>query len=328
MKKGLQSADKLNYDIKRMETSYLDKNKRDYEITKQVSLAQLDPLALVRLRATGICDFEIPEVLYDMDHPGQYFRRIKSVSVSLPCIAGPYTSVSAKLSMVNNRYRKNAADPSNCAEKIDTGDSRFVYNVGAIQSIATSNAQNDSAVFELNFRNERYLQFENTGAISSWRLELPTEVKQFDYHTISDVIVHVRYTAREGGSVLKIEDINSISKQLKSIKQGLNKDGLHLVINLKHDMPNQWHLLKQNGNVDIMLDKSRLPYMVQGLDITEIEMMIIAKSAGDSDLSFQIDDSETNLVFNKDTQLHIGNATGIEFGKNFELTVPEGSTES
>ena len=95
MKKGLQSADHLIHDIKRMETSYLDKNKREYELTKHVSLIMLDPLAIVRLRATGVCDFDIPEALFDMDHAGQYFRRIKSVSISLPCIAGPYTSVSA-----------------------------------------------------------------------------------------------------------------------------------------------------------------------------------------------------------------------------------------
>jgi hypothetical protein len=109
LKKGLQSADLLLHDIKRMETSYLDKNKREYEVTKHISLALADPLALIRLRATGVCDFEIPEALYDMDHPGQYFRRLKSVSVSLPCIAGPYTSVSAKLSLVSNKYRKNTA---------------------------------------------------------------------------------------------------------------------------------------------------------------------------------------------------------------------------
>ena len=68
----MQSADLLLHDIKRMETSYLDKNKREYEVTKHISLALADPLALVRLRATGVCDFEIPEALYDVDHPGHY----------------------------------------------------------------------------------------------------------------------------------------------------------------------------------------------------------------------------------------------------------------
>jgi hypothetical protein len=85
LKKGLQTADQLFYDLKKMEASYLDNNKREYEITKHISLSILDPLALVRLRATGVADFEIPEALFDMDHPGHYFRRIKTVSITLPC---------------------------------------------------------------------------------------------------------------------------------------------------------------------------------------------------------------------------------------------------
>lgn len=197
MKKGLQSADQLLYDLKRMETSYLDKNKREYELTKHVSLAMLDPLALTQLKSTGVCDFDLPEALFDMDYPGQYFRRLKSVSISLPCITGPYTAVSAKLSLVSNKYRKNT-NPDNAAGTgygEDWGnDERFVYNLGAIQSIAASSSQNDSGVFELNFRDERYLPFENTGAISSWRLELPQGIRQFDYNTIADVILHVKYT--------------------------------------------------------------------------------------------------------------------------------------
>lgn len=86
------------------------------------------------------------------------------------------TLQSAKLSLINNRYRKNI-NPDNAATigyTEDPGnDERFIYYRGAIQSIATGNAQDDSGVFELNFRDERYLPFEGTGAITSWRLELP-----------------------------------------------------------------------------------------------------------------------------------------------------------
>lgn len=141
---ALQSADHLMHDIKRMETSYLNKNKREYELTKHVSLAMLDPLALQKPRATGVCDFAIPEALYDMSHAGQYFRRINSVSV--------------KLSLVSNKYRKDKAVSDGYAEDLGN-DTRFAYNIGAIQSIATSHAQNDSGMFELNFNDERYLAF-------------------------------------------------------------------------------------------------------------------------------------------------------------------------
>ena len=271
MKKGLQSADTLLHDIKRMETSYLDKNKREYEITKHVSLLQLDPLALIKLRNTGVCDFEIPEALYDMDYAGHYFRRIKSVSISIPCIAGPYTSVSAKLSLINNRFRKNT-NLDNSASTLyleDPGnDERFIYNIGSIQSIATSNAQNDSGLFELNFRDERYLPFEGCGAISSWRLELPNPdiARQFNYETISDVVIHLKYTAREGGSILKGLAEGTLLDRLGVIRQEINSEqGFHIAINIKHDLPNEWNLFKKNKKVDISISDNRMPYFVQAI---------------------------------------------------------------
>jgi hypothetical protein len=308
-----------------METSYLDKNKREYELTKHVSLALLDPLAMVRLRATGICDFEIPEALYDMDHAGQYFRRIKSVSISLPCIAGPYTSVSARLSLVSNRYRKNT-NPDNAASTGYTedpgNDDRFIYNVGSIQSIAASNAQNDSGVFELNFRDERYLPFEGTGAISSWRLELPTEIRQFDYNSISDVIIHVKYTAREGGSGLKSLANASLKDRLAVIKQQLNQEGLHIPINLKHDLPNEWHLLKKNGSVNLNIGKSFLPYMGQSLDTIIENVMFVAKIKGNpATFAVNIDGTPLNLSRIDDWKLCRGISSDIELDTEFTLSV-------
>lgn len=325
MKKGLQSADHLIHDIKRMETSYLDKNKREYEMTKHISLSMLDPLALVKLRATGVSDFEVPEVLYDMDHPGQYFRRIKSVSISLPCVAGPYTSVSAKLSLVNNRYRKNT-NPDNLATTgylEDHGnDERFVYNVGAIQSIAASNAQNDSGMFELNFRDERYLPFEGTGAISSWRLELPKEVRQFDYNTISDVIVHVKYTAREGGSALLGLAETSLKTRLAAIKEQLNQTGMHIALNMKHDLPNEWHLLKKNGTVDLKIDKSRLPYMAQTIDAAIENVMFVVKVKNNpATFLISIKGTATNLARIDEWKLCRGNNANIDLDTSFEVVI-------
>lgn len=321
MKKGLQSADHLIHDIKRMETSYLDKNKREYEITKHISLSMLDPLALVKLRATGVCDFEVPEVLYDMDHAGHYFRRIKSVSISLPCIAGPYTSVSAKLSLVSNRYRKNTNAATDYAE-VPGNDERFIYNVGAIQSIAASNAQNDSGIFELNFKDERYLPFEGTGAISSWRLELPQEVRQFDYSTISDVIVHVKYTAREGGSSLKNLAVTSLKDRLDAIRQQLSQTGLHIALNMKHDLPNEWHLFKKNGAVELKIDKSRLPFLAQTLNAAIENVMFVVKVKSNSPtFSVNVDGTATNLSRIDEWKIYRGINTDIDLDTSFALTV-------
>lgn len=328
LKKGLQSSDKLLHDIKRMEASYLDKNKREYEVTRHVSLSMLDPLALVRLRATGVCDFEIPEALYDMDHPGHYFRRIKSVSVSLPCIAGPYASVSARLSLVSNKYRKSTAKaagagtPKQEYEEVVGNDERFIYNVGAIQSIAASNSQNDSGMFELNFRDDRYLPFEGCGAISAWRLELPVEVRQFDYSTIADVVLHVKYTAREGGGSLRTLAATTLKDKLEEIKQQLGETGLHVAINMKHDMPNEWHALKGSGAVNLTLDKSRLPFFSQSIG-TAIESVKFIAGVKNNPASYtiMIDGNTLNLPRIDAWKLCQANSGDIELDTTFELSL-------
>lgn len=79
------------------------------------------------------------------------------------------------------------------------------------QAIFTSTGQNDSGMFETNLHDERYLPFENSGIVSEWQLELPADVRQFDYDTISDVILHVRYTAH---------DARSPGRKLSVLKQG------------------------------------------------------------------------------------------------------------
>ncbi len=326
LKKGLQTADQLFYDLKKMETSYLDKNKREYEVTKHISLSLLDPLALVRLRATGISDFQVPEALFDMDHPGHYFRRTKTVSITLPCIAGPYTGVSCKLSLVNNKYRKNTAKaqvPPDYDE-VPGNDERFIYNVGSIQSVATSNAQNDSGLFELNFRDERYLPFEGTGAISTWRLELPNEVRLFDYNSISDVIIHMKYTAREGGSTLRTLAAATLKDKLNEINQQLNKTGLHLPIQMKHDMPNEWFLLKKDGTITLQVGKTRLPYFAQALNCEIDRITFIAKVKNNPD-SFTITIDAANLLLNRkdEWKLCLKDTTAIELDTPFTISVAQ-----
>ena len=37
------------------------------------------------------------EVLFDLDYPGHYLRRLKSVGLTIPCVTGPYTGVSCTL---------------------------------------------------------------------------------------------------------------------------------------------------------------------------------------------------------------------------------------
>jgi hypothetical protein len=144
-------------------------------------------------------------------------------------------------------YPRNTDDEGMPAE-----DTRFVESNIPVKAIATSSGQNDGGVFELGFRDERYLPFEGAGAISDWSIELFTDLpannpvpaapdfgrplRQFDYGSITDAILHVKYTAREDAGLFK-------NGAITHLRGYLSEDGttpLLLALDLRRDFATQW----------------------------------------------------------------------------------------
>lgn len=288
LKKGLLAGDMLAHDIKRMEVSYLEQNRRQHELTKHISLATYFPEGLQELRLGKSIQFQLPEWIFDMDYPGHYLRRIKSVSLSIPCVAGPYTTVSAKLSLNSSKYRKKTTGGSGYAE-VSGNDSRFTYLPGGGQSIATSSAQNDSGMFELNFRDERYLPFEGMGVIGDWSLDLPAKYASYDKATISDVIMHINYTAKYDGGGFKDDVIDYVD----DIVGAALPENLKRVFSLKHEFAEDYHQAflsivdmggGENGRkISFTLNHRHFPIFCNGktINIKEVKVAVIP-SAGNT----------------------------------------------
>jgi hypothetical protein len=284
-KEGLLAGEKLHYDLKRMEMAYHDLNLREYELTKQVSLLQLDPVALLQLRTTGRCAIRLPEETFDMDGPGHYFRRIKYVAVSIPCITGPYTSVNCTLTLTKSTIRKKSTLSDGEYVKTGDNDDRFDTYLGSMQSIVTSSAINDSGMFETNLRDERKLPFEYSGVVSEWQLSLPGregEVRQFNYDSISDVILHIRYTAREGGELLRKGAMTNLKDNIES---AITVGSMRL-FSIRHEFPNDWEKFKSivlgNGvtlaELSLTLREEHYPVWSKGaLDVVH-EMAVYART--------------------------------------------------
>ena len=252
-------------DLRRLEAMFLDRNVRELEITKHVSLSQLNPLALARLRATGRCEFEVPEELFDLDFPGHYFRRISSISLSLPCVVGPYSSLSGTLTLRGNRMRAKTADTGYEYKGVD--DPNFVHQLVPVQSIATSSGQNDAGLFE------------GAGAISRWQFELPAECTAFDYACVSDLILHVRYTARDGGESLRSRAESHVRRTLSQQAQ-LASDEYRLAraFSVKHEYPNEWYRLAagpMGAAQTIAIDPARFPPFMAGDSVAIWKMAIV-----------------------------------------------------
>jgi len=218
-------------------------NCREYELNKHLSLRLHFPLAFLQLKTLGWCEIEIPEWMFDLDYPGHYMRRIKNVSVTIPCVVGPYTGVHCRLQLLSSGIRLDASTPGprsccckeGCTDEEDCGYDDY-HNLSrqfiSSEAIATSTGQNDSGLFELGFQDDRFVPFEFSGAVSRWHIELPPKSNQFDLETLSDFVMHVNYTAREGGALLRRAAEMSAQRHLPG-------DGI-VFFDVRHEFPEFW----------------------------------------------------------------------------------------
>lgn len=283
---GILAGERLQLALRQMEKAYLDKNRREYELTKHISLRHHFPLDFLQLLIIGRCEIEIPEWMFDQNYPGHYMRRIKNVTLTLPAVAGPYTGIHCRLTLLSSITRVDPyliEPPADCCDDETPGNSyepqpddpRIVKQYCATEAIATSSGQNDAGMFELNFRDERYLPFEYDGAVSCWRIELPHESNYFDIESLSDVILHLNYMACEGGEVL--------GHAAKAVAQPkLPGDGWRL-FQIDQEFPQAWHQFESDtsdGKLDLKLTRNMFPFIPGQPDLQVNKWMLFFEAPG------------------------------------------------
>ena len=190
-KQGLLAGDALGLQLRQLEAAYIEGNRRTYEARRPVSLrparsgraGDFDRGGRLRVRAARMAVRPRPARPVRSPHQdadGPFALRHR------PARAGP-----------RQAHPAQPPDPPQ-AQLRDPPDVRF----DAIQSIVTSSGVGDTGLFETNLQDARYLPFEGCGAVARFRLELP-DFRQFDLTTLSDVILTVSYTAREGGNLFR-----------------------------------------------------------------------------------------------------------------------------
>jgi hypothetical protein len=292
---GLMAGERLSTALHRMEKAYLDENIREYELTKEFSLRLHFPAEFLRLRTTGFCEIEIPEWMYDLDYPGFYMRRIRNMTVTIPCVTGPYTGVNCRLTLLSSMTRIDprltapthecccAPEPGcpECGEEQRLAheylpcqdDPRIVRQYGACEAIATSTGRNDSGLFVLDFNDPRYVPFEYSGAVCRMRIELPRENNYWRRESLTDLMIRVAHTAREGGEPLR----RAASLAAKTRLPG---DGWRF-LDVRHEFPDAWQLLvdrwsedRDEGHLRLRLHRGMFPYVPGGREIWIDEMAV------------------------------------------------------
>ena len=289
-KKGLTAGDTLGADLDKMEHAYLETHDRSMEITKTISLLDLDAMALIGLKNTGICEFNFTEQLFDYDFPGHYNRQIKTIAMKI--VAGDGRTVNATLTQLRN---KTLLEPDAKAVKYllapkGTQPMAIRSDWRSSQQIAVSQvdpySEQSNGLFELNFGDERYLPFEGTGAISSWRLALGGKKGSYDINELQDVLIEIKYSARQGGSTFA----DTVKGMLKPYDTAVHLD-------IAQTYPNEFFAFV-NGETDelvINITRDDLPN-ISGSKITGIY--------SDFEVS---DNGQLSMTLNDDSALTLRN---------------------
>jgi Tc toxin complex TcA C-terminal TcB-binding domain/Neuraminidase-like domain/Salmonella virulence plasmid 28.1kDa A protein len=285
LKQGLQAGESLVLDLRRLQSSYLEQNARRLETSRFVSLAALDPQALLTLLEHSACDFDLPESLFDGDYPGQYQRRLQRVSVTVVYPnPGRFDNVKCTLTMKHNSVR-TSTDLGPGYRRQGPADTRFVDEFGAVpQKIVLANGQDDPGLFLTaindNLGDARYLPFEGAGAISSWHLELPAATNELDLSTVSDIVLHLHYTALDGG------DAFQQAVQADNAAHAPNAGAI--VLSAANDFASAWSafLTLPPGGGDQLLTlpmpASKFPSWARGKTITITALTVLATSTRSS----------------------------------------------
>ncbi|WP_085709596.1 MULTISPECIES: neuraminidase-like domain-containing protein [unclassified Pseudomonas] len=213
-RRGLTAGATLQAGLLRMRSEYLQRRERRQEIVKTVSLQQLfnDPAtrqkgfdnwtdALEHLLATGLLDFELIQLLFDRDYHDHYCRQISRVEVNLPVLTGPFENVVANLIQVGSYIATKPSSES--LEYLHSGEGvapvDVLINLSSGQQVSLSSGLDDMGIVSLRADEGMTLPFENTGAVSRWRIVFPWHLKQKPMLlSLTDIVIKVFYSAKVG----------------------------------------------------------------------------------------------------------------------------------
>lgn len=202
---GLLAGESQLLSLQQMEAAFLKWDKRTLQVRKTASLRTLEPAlfshikqllapdgqAVVQGAGTQAVEaqlegnnlaltFNLQNLNIQGDYPSSLnlgnSRKIKTLSVTLPALLGPYENVQALL-----RYNGTSLLPDGC------------------KAVALSHGLDDSGQFQLDFNDGQYLPFEGLPVDQGvFSLVFPnaTSSQQAMLLSLSDIILHISYTIR------------------------------------------------------------------------------------------------------------------------------------
>ena len=263
-RRGLTGSARLLQDIYRLDQYAFETDRRKLHLTQTFSLSQIAAYELQQLRETGVMTFATPQELFDRDFPGHYLTLVKQVAVSVVALVPAGRGVRATLSASGMSRTVVARGP------FDT-----VTLHRDPESIAFTSPINATGLFDLEPENGLLLPFEGMGVDTVWQLELPKAANPFDYRSIADVLLTVKYTALDSDEYRQ--------RVVRALDRGFSGDRS---FSLRNQFPDAWYELSNPDTVDdparrmravLALSPEDFPPHIQDLRIGQLTVFVMRK---------------------------------------------------
>lgn len=126
------------------------------------------------------------------------------------------------------------------------------------------------------------MPLEGAGVILIWGLELPAAIRRIDFATITDVLLHVQYTAYERGPTLRAAANGAVKQVTEALDAEGQQQGFWAIWDLKNEFANEWSSLSASlvgeavGQTMNLGDlKMRLPFWSRGKVQVEAHTIIL-----------------------------------------------------
>lgn len=227
--RGLTGSARLLRDIYELDQYAFNTNQRKLQLSKTLSLAQLDPFAFQRFRESGDLLFATPMSLFDRDFPGHYLRLIKRVRTSVVALIPPNQGIRATLGTTGT-------------SSVVVGHDRFekVVIQRGPELVALSSPMNATGLFELDPQPELLVPFEGIGVDTTWEFRMPKAANQFDYRSIADVLVTIEYTA-----------LNSFDYQQEVLQTLDSRVSADRAFSFRSQFADAWYDLHNSDQVEV-----------------------------------------------------------------------------
>lgn len=237
---GLTAGDCLRLDLLRMEADYLLRYERRLELVKTISLRQLFDDStdsqeggknwaetLIDIQLHGVVNFKLTQLLFDRDYHDHYCRQISMVEVTLPMLTSPFENARATLLQVGS---VTATKPSirsleylhGPGDEVAPAD--VLFNLSSGQQVALSIGLDDTGLAAARPDEGLLNPFENTGAVSRWKLTFPWPKRLEQARmlaSLNDIVIKIRYTAKVGDAAFakRVQELVA-GADLKTVLRG------------------------------------------------------------------------------------------------------------